>query len=101
MKVCATDYENKHQVLFWLSEVRNIQQYEILCACVIPHWWMAHVYAWTYDWVSSKYKLIVLAFCDIISVDVFLTIMKTSFVVFSVVDHYYGLIMLVCICQYP
>jgi len=60
-----------------------------------------YIYAWAYDWVSSKYKLIVLAFCDIHSVDVLLTIKKTSFIVVSVIDHYYGLTMLFCICQYP
>jgi len=60
-----------------------------------------YIYAWTYDWVSSKYKIIVLVFCDIHSVDVLLTIKKTSFAVVSVIDHYSGLIMLFCICQYP
>jgi len=60
-----------------------------------------HIYAWTYDWISSKYKLIVLAFCDMHSVDVLLTIKKTSFAVVSVIDHYYGLIMLFCVCQCP
>jgi hypothetical protein len=53
-----------------------------------------YIYAWTYDWVSSKYKIIVLVFCDIHSVDVLLTIKKTSFAVVSVIDHYSGLIML-------
>jgi mannosyltransferase OCH1-like enzyme len=83
-----------HRLYIWNDEELPEEWNEMFVVCT-------YICGWTYDWVSSKYKLIVLIFCDIHCVDVLLAIKKTSFAVVSVIDHYYGLVMLFCICQYP